>query len=441
LSDQPKKQSVTELLEKQAVASSSASTLLESLKLNKAAYVVGGSAPSFRHWIYWVVGLGVIVMIGWGWKARQPIEVKVQPVSMWYPSQSLTVLNASGYVVAQRKAAISSKATGRLEWLGVAEGDVVKQDQLLARLDSRDVEASLQASRAQAEAVKAQIASVEAERHEASLNYQRTKSLVAEQFMSEASLDQARARLERAEAAVINAQKQAQSAEASAQAAEVNVDYTHIRAPFDGIILTKQANIGDIVTPFSSAADSKGAVVTMADLRSLEVEADVSESAINSIAVHQPCEIILDAFPDQRFEGEVSRMVPTVDRSKATVMTKVRFLHPPAKLLPEMSAKVNFLSAPLPKAVKPLKAVSESAVDQTTSNPVVWWVQAPDKTKNAFAEKDDKSAARKVISVPVKVIALHDGRSMIESSINVGDDVVLNPTSALQTTKMVRVLP
>ncbi len=125
---------------------------------------------------------------------------------------------------------------------------------------------------------------------------------------------------------------------------QVSVDYTQIRAPFDGVILSKSANVGDMVTPFSSAADSKGAVVSMADMSTLEVEADVSESSLAKISVGQPVEITLDALPDVRFRGRISRMVPTVDRAKATVMTKVRFDAIDPRVLPEMSAKVSFLS-------------------------------------------------------------------------------------------------
>lgn len=405
---------------------------LQSLRLDKTTFLA--PARSRLTWGYWIGGFIFLAGGLWSWKQHQPIEVKVQTVGLWYPSQSLTSLNASGYVVAQRKAAISSKATGRLQWLGVTEGDHVKTGQVIAKLDSRDVEATLQANEAQAQAQQAQIAGAEAEVLEAQRNYQRTKSLVDEHFMSQASLEQARGRLDRALSAKASAQKQAESARSTVKAAAVNVDYTTIRAPFDGIVLTKQANIGDIVTPFSSAADSKGAVVTMADLSSLEVEADVSESSINTIYVNQPCEITLDAFPDSRFEGYISRIVPTVDRSKATVMTKVRFMSPPSHLLPEMSAKVSFLTTPIPKNSVPVKAVAEAAIDRSGENPVIWVVH-PSGGVNA---SDILAHAE---AIPVRLGALHDGKYLIEGTVKVGDTVVLNPTPALKQAKTVRVLP
>jgi tetratricopeptide (TPR) repeat protein len=138
------------------------------------------------------------------------------------------------------------------------------------------------------------------------------------------------------------------AAEANLRVARVAVEQTLIRAPFDGVVLTKNANVGDVITPFSSALGSQAAVVTMADMSTLEVEADVSEANLAKVKVGQPCEIQLDALPDQRFRGIVQRTVPTVDRAKATVMVKVRFVEPDARILPEMSAKVAFLEKELP---------------------------------------------------------------------------------------------
>ncbi len=154
------------------------------------------------------------------------------------------------------------------------------------------------------------------------------------------------------------------------------VDYTEIRAPFDGVILSKSANVGDLVTPFSNATDSKGAVVSMADMSTLEVEADVSESSLAKVHVGQPAEIVLDALPDMRFRGHISRMVPTVDRAKATVMTKVKFDEIDPRVLPEMSAKVSFLSQEVtPAQQKPLLAVNPDAIVQHDGRSVVYVVR------------------------------------------------------------------
>ena len=181
--------------------------------------------------------------------------------------------------------------------------------------------------------------------------------------MSQASLDAVKMRADRAVAGVANAQASIAVAQANARNAQVAVDYTMIRAPFDGVIVSKAANVGDMVTPFSSAVDSKGAVVSMVDMSTLEVEADVSESSLAKIKVGQPCEITLDALPDVRFRGRISRMVPTVDRAKATVVTKVRFDAIDPRILPDMSAKVSFLTQEVTaEQQKPLLAVHPDAL-------------------------------------------------------------------------------
>jgi len=276
--------------------------------------------------------------------ASAPIEVETVAVTMAYPSQSFTVLNATGYVVAQRKAAVASKATGRLVWLGVQEGSRVKQDDVIARLEDLDVKATREQAAANVQVARANLTQGQAELKDAESALNRSQGLLADGFVSQAAHDIAIARHAKAAAQIASLQAGIAAAVANLRGAQVAVEQTLIRAPFDGVVLTKAANVGDIVTPFSSALDSKGAVVTMADMTTLEVEADVSESSLSKVKIGQPVEIQLDALPDKRFRGEVSRTVPTVDRSKATVMTKIRFLDPDPRVLPEMSAKASFLS-------------------------------------------------------------------------------------------------
>ena len=317
-----------------------------------------------RRWV--VPGVLAVAAVAAGaWMMARPRVVDVQTVAVVtsFPSQQYAVLNATGYVVAQRKAAIASKATGRLDWLGVAEGSRVKAGEVIARLDNRDVLAQSQAADANAGAARAALAQTLAEERDALAQHRRNLDLVAKGFVSQSALDSSMARADRAVAGVASARAALAAAEANARNAAVAVDYTMIRAPFDGVILSKSANVGDMVTPFSSATDSKGAVVTMADMDTLEVEADVSESSLSKVRVGQPAEIVLDALPDTRFLGHISRMVPTVDRAKATVMTKVRFDRIDPRVLPEMSAKVSFLSQDVtPEQQKPLTAVSADAV-------------------------------------------------------------------------------
>ena len=377
-----------------------------------------------RRWV--VLGvLALAVAAGAAYLVARPRVVDVQTVAVVtsFPSQQFVVLNATGYVVAQRKAAIASKATGRLEWLGVAEGSRVKAGEVIARLDNRDVVAQSQAAEAQTGAARAALEQALAEERDALAQHRRNVDLVGKGFVSQSSLDTSKARADRAVAGVGSARAALAAAEASARNAGVSVDYTLIRAPFDGVILSKSANVGDMVTPFSSATDSKGAVVTMADMDTLEVEADVSESSLSKVKVGQPAEIVLDALPDARFLGHISRMVPTVDRAKATVMTKVRFDRIDPRILPEMSAKVAFLTQDVTAdQQKPLTAIAADAVVQRDGRSVV------------FVVRDNVAAA-----VPVMTGAKLGDLVAITGELKSGDKAVQRPAPDLASGTRVKV--
>jgi RND family efflux transporter MFP subunit len=174
-------------------------------------------------------------------------------------------------------------------------------------------------------------------------------------------------------AAIETARAGVAQAQANIRLQQVNAEYTEIRAPFDGVVLVKNANVGDIITPLSSAAGAQSAVVTMADMSTLEVEADVSEGNLSRIRIGQPVEITLDAFPDTRFRGRVGGIVPTVDRAKATVMTKIQFEKLEPRILPQMSAKVTFLSQPATDAdQRPVLAVNPGALAERSGGKLVF---------------------------------------------------------------------
>ena len=319
-----------------------------------------------RRWWLWVVGLALLAAAGaaavGGWFGA-PVEVQTVTVTTAYPTQAITALNATGYVVAQRKAAVASKATGRLEWLGVTEGSRVNAGDIIARLENRDVTAARDQAAASVKVADANLEQARAELADAERAFRRSEELLAKKFISDSAHDAAVARYEKAKAAVRGQEAAVAVARANLRSAEVALDQTLIRAPFDGVVLTKSANVGDNITPFSNALDTKGAVVTMADMATLEVEADVAESSLAKIKVGQPAEIQLDAIPGERSAGIVSRIVPTVDRAKATVLVKVRFVDPDPRVLPDMSAKVAFLErAPTADERKPVAAVQKAAV-------------------------------------------------------------------------------
>ncbi|TLY33141.1 MAG: efflux RND transporter periplasmic adaptor subunit [Ignavibacteria bacterium] len=321
-------------------------------------------------------------------------SVELATVSFVSPSQSNEILTASGYIVAQQKAAVASKATGRIVFLGHHEGDNVRKGDIIARIESADVEAAL--AQAQAE-----LALARADREDAQRSLERSQAMLSRELISQAEFDAAKARSDRVRATI-------QSKEAAVRAAGVQVENTRIRAPFDGTILTKNADVGEVVAPFAAGASSRVAVVTIADMSSLEVEADVSESNIERIAVEQPCEIALDAYPDKRYRGTVDKIVPTADRAKATVLTKIRFLERDSRVLPEMSAKVHFLAKGSSGSAssKPRLVVDSTAI------------VVRDGRKVAFSLRgDEASAVRVELGDPI-------GRfSEILSGLSAGDRV------------------
>jgi len=337
---------------------------LSKLKIDKS---VKTFRPAKRKkLIYWTVIILLIGIAGFLYFSgfiSPSVPVETATISQIYPSQTLSQLNASGYVVAQRKAAVASKVTGRLVSLMVEEGSRVKEGQVIARLENEDAIAARDQAEANLKVAQANLKGAKAELEEASLMFNRDKQLIAKGVISRSQYDTSEARYLRTQASVAAAEAVVIASTAALRATHVAIEYTLIKAPFDAVVLTKSADIGDIVTPLGAAANAKAAVVTIADLRSLQVEADVSETNLALVKVNQPCEIQLDALPDSRFRGEVHAIVPTADRAKATIMVKIRFIDKDSRVLPEMRAKVSFLSRALKQEEeKPRTAVLKSAV-------------------------------------------------------------------------------
>lgn len=398
---------------------------LSQLKIDKSTAT---SSPARRiAGRYWITGVLVVIVLAvlfFSGILKPAREVRLVTIQKSYPSQEITLLNGSGYVVAQRKAAVASKATGRLVWLGVEEGSSVRQGQILARLESDDVVAS----RAQAEAnlrnSRAAWEQATAELRDAERAYARMKTLLVEGIVAQADFDGAEARYRKARAAVAGAQAGIGSSAAALEAARVAVEFTMIRAPFDAVVLTKNADVGDIVTPFAAAANAKAAVVTLADMGSLQVEVDVAESNLEQVRPGQPCEIQLDALPEARFRGTVHMIVPTADRSKATVLVKVRFDEADRRILPEMSAKVAFLSRPLGSGErKPGIAAVSSAIAERGGRKVV------------FLAKDER-----VAEIPVTLGERRGDLVEILRGVKPGDRVVQSPDAGLRDGARIKIV-
>jgi len=335
---------------------------LSSLKIDRSENNNGKGKS--KYFLYAIVAI-VIIVAGYftiSSFSNEALEVKLTTVIKQTPGRSSAVLTASGYVVAQREASVSSKGTGILVYLGVVEGDKVKKGQIIARLDDRDIVAQLDEAKSSLDLYKAQLKEIEN-------NYNREKELFARGLSSQQALDQT-------ETAYKSLQANIDIADARIRAAEVALENMIIRAPFDGTVLTKNAEVGEIVAPFGASTTSRAAVVTIADMNSLMVETDVSESNIQKIKQDVDCEIVLDANPGKTYQGYVFKIVPTADRSKATVLVKVGFKSYDDRVLPEMSAKVSFLAEQSneEKDQEPVLTAPLSAVEDFEGRKIVYVV-------------------------------------------------------------------
>jgi RND family efflux transporter MFP subunit len=380
-----------------------------------------------KKYIYLTIVLILILVFGTLYATgilSPSVQVEATNVVNMYPAQSFTLLNASGYVVAQRKAAVASKITGLLVSLSVEEGSRVKAGQVIARLESEDVTAALDQAKANLNATRYNLEQAKAELHDATLSFNRMKELLKQDFISKAEYDVSEARYKKAMAAVSAAEAAVKANTAALQGAKVALEYTLIRAPFDAVVLTKNADIGDIVTPIGAAADAKAAVVTIADLTSLQVEADVSESNLHMVKIEQPCEIQLDALPDSRFRGKLDMIVPTADRTKATVMVKVRFIDKDSRILPEMSAKVAFLSREVRNdEQKPHTALNASTVLTRNGKKFVYLIKE-----------------NRAIKTPITTGKQYGDMIEIVNGVKAGDSVVLTPLDKMKDGTRIKLL-
>ena len=397
-------------------------TDLNALRISRSTSVSTESAPN-RRLLFLFAGIAVVLLLVVGGLLfskglfSSAEVVQTGTVQLTSASQASAVLTASGYVVASRKAAVGSKGTGRLVWLGVEEGSHVKGGQVIGRLEAMDVQASLAQAGASLNAAKANVQNVQAALENADSVYRRTQVLHKRGLASQSDLTQAESQWKQLQAQVASSEANEQLAERVVQAAQVQVEFTNIRAPFDGTVLTKDADVGDVITPFGSAAGSRADIVTLADMASLDAEVDVSESNIEQVHVGQPCEVTLDAVPEKQYKGKVHMIVPTADRSKATILTKVDFLELDDRMLPEMSLKVMFLrDSAVMDTSGPKLTVPAAAVVTRGGKKVVFVVHG-----------------EAVTETPV-VLGESVGNGIeVRQGLSTGDKVVLSPSEKIQS--------
>ena len=307
-----------------------------------------------RRWP-WVIAVCLLLVVGGGWLwwtgPAQAVEVRTATAREATGSTTeSTILNASGYVTARRRATVSSKVTGKLVEVLVEEGMAIRQGQVLARLDDATVRSQLALAEARLTAARGGFAEQEVRLREAELTLGRTRRLLEEGVIGTADLDGDEADVDSLKARIALARQQVVVAEREIDVFETQLDDMVIRAPFDGVAISKDAEAGEMISPVSAGGGfTRTGVCTIVDMGSLEIEVDVNESYINRVEDEQRVVATLDAYPDWHIPGAVITTVPAADRQRATVLVRIRFDELDPRMLPDMGVKVAFLEDQLPQ--------------------------------------------------------------------------------------------
>jgi RND family efflux transporter MFP subunit len=381
----------------------------------------GGS----RHtpWIVAAVVVALLLLGGAGWILLGHRAVPVQTATAVAPtseSEAGAVLQATGYITARRQATVSAQITGTLTEVLIEEGDHVKLGQVLARLDNSAYKAALDTAKAQAAAGHAVVAQYRVQLTQDMRDATRAESLAARGLMSRQSAEQARTLTNTARAQLAAQERQAASADAQVTEAQVNFDYCVVRAPFTGVITTKDAQVGEIISPFSAGGGfTRTGVGTIVDMDSLEIDVDVNEAYIGRVKPAMAAEAVLDAYPDWAVPAHVIAIVPTADRGKATIKVRVAIEKKDARIVPDMGVRVSFLevkpkdnAAPRPQGV----LVPAAAIVQRDGHSVVFVVE-------------DGKARQRVVNPAAQAFG---ELRLLPAAVKPGESVVLSPSTDLR---------
>jgi RND family efflux transporter MFP subunit len=372
-----------------------------------------------------LMGIGVVVLLvlvagaAWALLGARPLEVQTAlAASPATHGDAGAVLQATGYITARRQATVSAQITGTLTEVLIEEGDRVKKDQVLARLDDSSYIASLNAAKASAQAAYAQVAQLQAQLDQNERDARRQENIAARGLVAKQVAEQARTLVMTTNAQLRSQIRQAQSAQAQVVVAQVNFDYTVVRAPFDGVVTDKAAQVGEIISPLSAGGGfTRTGVGTIVDMDSLEVDVDVNEAYIGRVKPDMPAEAVLDAYPDWKIPAHVIAIVPTADRGKATVKVRVALEQKDGRMVPDMGVRVSFLDVkpraqePAPKGV----LVPANAIVQRDGHNVVFVVA-------------DEHAHQHVVSPDAKP---YGDLRLLPAEVGVGESVVVSPPAEL----------
>lgn len=398
-------------------------TNLDALRIDRAPL----PAKSSSAW-KWIVLVMLLAGSGAWWFLRDPklsvktAVAKVQISSSGKQSSGRTLLNASGYVVARREATVSSKITGKVTEIFVEEGKKVESGEILAKLDASNVETSLRLAEAQFESAKLAVAEVAPNLKYAQAEFQRRSALGPTNGVSQTELGKMEAESRSLSAKLAWLEGQSLVAQRTVDQWKQQLDDHVIRAPFTGIVTTKNSQPGEMISPMSAGGFTRTGICTLVDMGSLEIEVDVSESYINRVTAGQPVEATLDSYPEERFPAKVIAIIPTADRQKATVKVRVGFEKLDPRMLPQMGVKVSFQSAEAPASkassdappAAKLISIPKSAVQSVAGKDVVWVVNAG-------------KVERRAVTVANK----SESEITLAAGLNAGETVVINPPATL----------
>jgi HlyD family secretion protein len=406
---------------------------LASLKIDQSARAGGGRRGV---WITTVILVAAAATGAWFWTQRvhaEPVTTATVVARSGGAGSAAAVLNASGYIVARRRATVSSKVTGKVVEVNVEEGQAVRKGQVLARLDDSQVRSALSVAEAQLALSRRGAAEDQAKLREAELTRDRRAALVKEGVVGKAELDTAQSQVESLQARIAYSQEQILVSQSQVNARRTDLDDMVVRAPFDGVAISKDAQPGEMISPVSAGGGfTRTGICTIVDMSSLEVEVDVNESYINRVRPGQPVEAILDAYPDWRIPAHVITSVPSADRAKATVKVRIGFdasassglpratsrgeqLDP--RILPDMGVKVSFLAEPTPQSAtvaQPRLLVPKAALRKVNGADVVFVV------KGEVAERR-----------AVKVGLMEGDQVEVVSGLQVGERVIVEGPATL----------
>ena len=380
------------------------------------------NAARAPRWIWLVIALvsAAVLLAGAAWWFFGSRPVPVQTASAIAPGGGAAgaVLQATGYLTARRQATVSTQITGTLTKVMIEEGVHVKQGQVIAQLEDGALRAALNVAQANVQAAQAQVVQAEAQWAQAQADARRQNELVASGMVTKQSAEQARTALAAAAAQRDARHREADAARAQLSQAKVNFDYTVVRAPFSGVVTEKAAQVGEIVSPLSAGGGfTRTGIGTIVDMDSLEVDVDVNESHIGQVQPDMPAQAVLDAYPDWKIPAHVIAIVPTADKGKATVKVRVAVEQKDDRLVPNMAARVSFLSQKPAASAQPPKGVlvPAQAIAQRDGRSVV------------FVVSDGRAVQRAVTPAPQDVGTM----KLLPQAVAAGERVVLSPPASL----------